>query len=144
MKSPCRGWVLIFLVSNTLISFPNSTNPNSRLAALCAVVQDKSFRIDNYQGWTIDWAQTPDGHYYSNKAPGPMLLGYPVFWLIDKWLTFNELDRAARDQLREASSSITLKLLSLLFQVIPFAIFVALALALLEKPCGEFCQRRCI
>ena len=124
---------MIFLLSNALILFPHSTNPNSRLATLCAMVEDKSFRIDHYQDWTIDWAKTPDGSYYSNKAPGPMLVGYPVFWAIDKWLTINEPDRAARDQVREARSSLTLKLLSLLFQVLPFTIVVVLALAWLEK-----------
>jgi hypothetical protein len=133
IKSPCRGWILIFFLSNALVSFPVSTNPRSRLATLCAMVEDNSFRIDHYQDWTIDWAQTPDGHYYSNKAPGPMLLGYPVFWAIDKWLTFNEPDRATRDGVREARSSLTLKLLSLLFQVLPFTIVVVLTLVWLEK-----------
>jgi hypothetical protein len=133
IKGPCRGWILIFLLSNALISFPDSANPNSRLATLCAMVEDKSFRIDHYQYWTIDWAQTPNGHYYSNKPPGPILFGCPVFWAVDKWLTFNEPDRAARDRVREARSSLTLMLLSLLFQVVPFAIVVMLALGWLEK-----------
>jgi hypothetical protein len=133
IESPCRGWILIFLLSNTLIFFPDSTNPKSRLATLCAMVEDESFSIDHYQDWTIDWAQTPDGHYYSNKAPGPMLLSYPVFWAVDKMLTFNEPDRAARDRVREARSWVTLKLLSVLFQVLPFTIVVVLALAWLEE-----------
>lgn len=33
---------------------------------------------------TIDWANNPahDRNYYSNKAPGPMLLGIPVYWAL--------------------------------------------------------------
>lgn len=133
MKGRCRGWILIFILGNALISFPNSTNPQSRFATLCAMVEDKSFCIDHYRGWTIDWAQTPDGHYYSNKAPGPTLLSYGVFWVVDAWLTGHEPDRAARDRIREANSWIILKLLSLIFQVLPFTIVVAVALDWLEK-----------
>lgn len=126
---------MIFLVGNLLVPGSSSTNPQSRFATLCAMVEDHAFRIDHYHDWTIDWARTPDGHYYSNKAPGPMLLAYPVFWVVDKCLTFREPDRAGRDQVREARSALILQLLSFLFQVVPFTIIVLLALAWLEQ-CG--------
>jgi hypothetical protein len=49
-----------------------------------SMAEDLSFRIDNRIGATSDWAVTPEGHYYSNKAPGPMLLGFPAFFVIDQ------------------------------------------------------------
>ena len=130
--SPCRGWLAIFLVANLFINLPNNTNPRSRLATLCAMVEDHSFCIDNYKDLTIDWARTPDGHYYSNKAPGPMLLGYPVFWVVDKALTGHHPDRAARDRLRLEYSWLTFKLLSMLLQVLPFFVLVLMSLRWLE------------
>ena len=132
---PGRGWLLIFLLGNALINLDYGTNPESRFATLCAMVEDHSFRIDHYQDLTIDWARTPDGHYYSNKAPGPMLLAFPAFWLIDKIITAGKADRAARDEARLAYRWLSLKLLSLLFQALPFTVLVVIALSWL-KACG--------
>lgn len=132
---PGRGWLLIFLLGNALINLDYGTNPESRFATLCAMVEDHSFRIDHYQDLTIDWARTPDGHYYSNKAPGPMLLAFPAFWLIDKIITAGKADRAARDEARLAYRWLSLKLLSLLFQALPFTVLVVIALSWLEA-CG--------
>ena len=130
---PCRGWLAIFLAANLFISLPNNTNPRSRLATLCAMAEDQSFRIDNYQNLTTDWARTPNGHYYSNKAPGPMLLGYPVFWAVDRMLNHNQPDRARRDHTRLEYSWLLFKVLSVLFQVIPFFALVVIALQWLES-----------
>lgn len=125
--------MLIFLLANTLINLDYGTNPESRFAALCAMVEDKSFRIDHYKDLTIDWSQTPDGHYYSNKAPGPVLVAYPVFWVLDKWITAGQADRAARGEARLAHRVLSLKVLSLLFQALPFAILVMGALYWLQS-----------
>jgi hypothetical protein len=130
--SPCRGWLLVFLAVNVVVELPNNTNPQSRLATLCALVEDRTWRIDSYHAWTIDWARTPDSHYYSNKAPGPALLGYPVFWALDKLLTGRTEERADRDQARWQHSSFSLKALSILFQVLPFIILLSLALGWLQ------------
>ena len=130
--SPCRGWFLIFLLANALIDLDYGTNPESRFATLAALVEDHSFRIDRYKDLTIDWARTPDGHYYSNKAPGPMLLAYPVFWLIDTAVTTGTADRAGRDEARLAHRRLTLRLLSFLFQTLPFAVIVLVGLSWLE------------
>lgn len=130
--SPCRGWILIFLLANALIDLDYGTNPESRFATLAAMVEDHSFRIDHYKDLTIDWARTPDGHYYSNKAPGPMLLAYPAFWVIDRIMTAGKTDRAARDEARLAHRRLTLRLLSFLFQTLPFAVVVLVGLSWLE------------
>ncbi len=159
---PCSPWIAIFLAANLVIHPDYGTNPESRFAALCAMVEDHSFRIDHYKDLTIDWARTPDGHYYSNKAPGPMLLGFPVFWVMDKVWTAgaagvepqarppqraqrtqsprrNDLVaertaslQAARDGARIAHAGTSLAVLSLLFQALPFALLVALAAEWLE------------
>src|SRR6266513_2608200 len=134
--SPYRGWVLIFLLSNAVIDLDYGTNPESRFATLCAMVEDHSFRIDHYKERTIDWACTPDGHYYSNKAPGPMLLAYPAFWLFDKIITSGKADRAARDAARIEHRRVSLRVLSFLFQTLPFAILASVGLSWLEAAGG--------
>jgi hypothetical protein len=96
------------------------------------MVEDHAFRIDHYKDLTIDWARTPDGHYYSNKAPGPVLLGFPVFWVVDTFWTARQSDRAARDQARLARSGVSLSALSVLFQALPFALLTAVAVGWLE------------
>ena len=135
VAQPYARWFVIFLAVAALIHPDYGTNPQSRFAALCALAEDHSLRIDHYKDLTIDWARTPDGHYYSNKAPGPVVLVCPVFWLMDAFWTAGEADRAARDQTRLAHCSLSLALLSLLFQALPFAILTAVALGWLES-CG--------
>ena len=132
---PYARWIAIFVASNALIHPEGGTNQDSRFAAMCAMVEDRSFQIDHYKSLTIDWARTPDGHYYSNKAPGPMLLAYPVFWLIDKCWTAGEPDRATRDRIRISHRKLSMTLLSLLFQALPFAALATVALSWLEA-CG--------
>lgn len=87
---------------------------------MAALVEDGTPRIDPYHTYMIDWAQTPDGHYYSNKAPGPALVGLPVFALADLWLTHGIVDRQERDRARVSNGSGVLRVLSLLFQILPF------------------------
>lgn len=86
-------WALLFLLLNAMATPPTSfpagaTNSLSRFATMRAMLELGTFRIDAYEptqgpidstGWTVDWARTPDGHHYSNKAPGPMFLGFPLF-----------------------------------------------------------------
>jgi hypothetical protein len=105
---------------------PVGTNPTSRFATLAALSEDFSFRVDPYQDWTIDWARGPDGHYYSNKAPGPALLGFPVYKILDLFLTRGVEARADRDRLRHEWRGIPLRVLSLLFQILPFLLLAAL------------------
>jgi len=125
-------WVFLFLSVNLIFDHDYGTNPLSRFAALCAMVEDKSFRIDNYKHLTIDWSQTPDGYYYSNKAPGPILLGYPIFWVFDNTLTSGEAQREKRDILRLSYRDTGLKLLSITLQVVPYSILCLCALAWLR------------
>jgi hypothetical protein len=138
-SQPYAKWIAIFLASNVFIHPDDDpdygANPESRFAALCAMVEDHSFQIDHYRSLTIDWAHTPDGHFYSNKAPGPILLAYPVFWMIDGFWTGAETDRATRDRIRISHRALSLSLLSLLLQALPFAIMTAAAIGWLQE-CG--------
>lgn len=76
--------VLAFILLNLIVTEYGGTNARSRNAALRAMSESHTFAITRYKDWTIDWAQTPDGAYYSNKAPGPMLLGFPLYWTLDQ------------------------------------------------------------
>ncbi len=117
---PTGFWFALFLFVNLAFDLGGGTNASSRYATLAALAEDHSFQIDRYVTWTADWARTPDGHYYSNKAPGPVLLAYPLYWGIDKAITFGKHTREARDEVRKQSKFTVLKILSLVFQVIPF------------------------
>lgn len=108
-----------FLFLNLTLDMWGDTNPRSRLALLAAIKEDGTFKIDPYKDWTIDWAQTPDGHYYSNKAPGPALLALPLYWVIDTMWTTGRTDRKERDKLRTKASERISHLLSLILQVLP-------------------------
>ncbi len=133
VKSPVRDWVWLFIAINACITVYGSVNPASRWATMAAMVEDKSFAIDRYIGQTCDWSKPPNGHYYSNKAPGPMLLGYPIFKIIDgmdagKWPT-----RAERDRRRVSSIDKDMHTLSMFTQVIPLAIVTLLLVHELQK-----------
>jgi hypothetical protein len=69
----------------------------------------------------VDWARTPDGRVFSNKPPGPSLIAFPVYWLLDQWLTRNTPDRAQRDVLRWRYKGRIQKTLAFIFQVVPLA-----------------------
>jgi len=51
---------------------------NSRLNLTLAIVDHGSLSIDAYFGNTGDYAKF-EGHYYSDKAPGPSFLGVPIY-----------------------------------------------------------------
>lgn len=114
---------------------------NARLDPILAFVEPGphrlTFRIDGFlpdveRSWnTGDWARSPsDGHYYSNKAPGVILAGVPVYALLYGLERAVGVDPAA---LRPAV--LNAWLLNLALSVIP----VALALPVFHRVCrGPF------
>lgn len=132
-RSESVAVLLTFFLLNIVLDLWGDTNPRSRLALLSAISEGQGFSIDGYQSWTIDWARTPDGRHYSNKAPGPVFLALPVYWLMDKWVTRNALTREERDVQRLESSDGVSQVLSLLFQAIPFGLLFLWGLAILRK-----------
>jgi hypothetical protein len=130
---PLRGWFLFFFLIQLGLSMPPSTNPLSRWTAMAAMTEDGTPRIDSYYTATIDWARTPDGHYFSNKAPGPMLLGEPIFAYLDAWQTRGVPNRDDRDRIRYMKCGGNLRLLSLIFQIVPLFLLSLWMMKFLEK-----------
>ena len=81
---PAISWCVLFLLMNLLNPQPGGTNAPSRFAALQAMSRHGSFQIDAYREYTADWSNPPDGHFYSNKAPGPMFLALPLTFVMDR------------------------------------------------------------
>lgn len=133
MKSPVREWVWLFLAINTLFTFYGGANPAARWAMMVSMVEERSVRIDHYFQHTCDWSRTPDGHYYSNKAPGPSLLGYPIFWALDRSDTEKLPKRPDRDFQRIKEQDNNLHILSVLTQALPFAMATLLLINELQK-----------
>jgi hypothetical protein len=132
-QNPARDWVILFLAIHSVVQLSGSVNAYSRWMTLVSMVEDKTVRTDHYYLHTVDWSKTPDGHYYSNKAPGPMLLGYPVFWVLDRSVTTGAATRAVRDAARIRARELVLQRLSIITQAIPFAILVLWWNRVLEK-----------
>ncbi len=84
VKNLLLPWAVVFLILNLANTQDGGPNAVSRFLMMRAMSEEATFRIDDRIGATADWAKTPDGHYYSNKAPGPMLLGFPTFFVIDQ------------------------------------------------------------
>ncbi len=132
-RNPLRGWFVFFFLVQLGFAMPFSTNPKSRWTMLSALAEDGSPRIDAYYKASVDWARTPDGHYYSNKAPGPALLGAPLFAFLDAWQTRGISSREERDRVRRDMGGSNLRLLSFVFQIVPFFLLTLLMLRHLTK-----------
>jgi hypothetical protein len=122
LANPGFPWVLLFLFVSLAVTQWGGTNAAARIAGLRAITETHSFRIDNYLDRTSDWSRAPDGHYYPNKAPGGVLLGLPVFALMDIPL----LAVAPRDAAGRAPEPGYLEqvILVLCTQLLPFALLV--------------------
>jgi len=132
-KSPVRDWVLLFIAVNMLVTISAAVNPAARWATLVSMVEDQSFAMDHYLGYTCDWTLPPNGHYYSNKAPGPILVGYPIFRVLDKMDTDGLTNRIDRDRRRGAQLDHNLHTLSMVTQVLPLAIATLLLINEMRK-----------
>lgn len=74
-------WRLAFLLlASYVYFFPRYADWSqmSRTAVILAVVNEGRLEIDTYGSTTGDYAEF-NGHRYSDKAPGPALLGVPVY-----------------------------------------------------------------
>jgi hypothetical protein len=81
--NPALPWGVLFIAVCVTVTQYGSTNAQSRYAALRAITERHVLYIDDYLEWTLDWAKAPNGHFYSNKAPGAVFLGLPIFALTD-------------------------------------------------------------
>ncbi len=131
-KSTVLPWAILFIFSNLLVTQLSNTNARSRIASLRAITEGHTLDINNYKDWTMDWSQSPNGKIYSNKAPGGMLIGLPIFWatdLIASGFYHGSLDEKSR---RPEPGYLQLIILVLFTQILPFAalvVFIANKLA---------------
>ncbi|MBT7608828.1 MAG: hypothetical protein HN576_03675 [Bacteriovoracaceae bacterium] len=123
-KSPILPWILVFIVASIIFRENGGTNEMSRYATLRAMSDHLSFQINDYQDWTIDWS-IKDGRIFSNKAPGPMLLGFPAFLILDQFSKFDKKDIKAKNGSRTRPVSSTPRvLMALLYQVLPYSLLL--------------------
>ena len=109
----------------------NNANPYSRFALLEAIAEDHSLAIDAYRDTTCDWSKTPDGRFFSNKAPGPVLLALPFYLPVDAAVVAHAPDRKARDARRLKARDALLDYLAIVLQAVPFALLVMVAAGML-------------
>ena len=86
--------LFLVLLACYAYTFPRWADPNqnSRLDMIVAVVDDGTFKIDNYVANTVDYAKVGD-HYYSDKAPGTAFLGIPFYAGFKAILNLPAVDR---------------------------------------------------
>jgi hypothetical protein len=125
-RSPLLPWVLLFLFVSLLVTQRNLTNPMARIAALRAATDGRMLHIDRYKDWTIDWALSPNGHYYQNKAPGSIFLGLPVFAVTDLVERHTGADRRDAAGRLPEPGYLTHIALVLTVQLLPFSLLVLL------------------
>jgi uncharacterized membrane protein YuzA (DUF378 family) len=129
-SNPVLPWVIAFLLLNLIVRGTGGHNELSRYATMRAMAEQGTFVIDKYAHWTDDWSISPEGKKYSNKAPGPMLLGFPFYFVIDS--IFKE------------SSTVPLsatpnRILPIIMQVLPFSLvvlFISYQMMLMNVPLG--------
>jgi hypothetical protein len=122
--NPAMPWVILFLFLSLIVSQRGGTNAYSRFAALRAATEAHTLHIDDYRGWTDDWSRAPNGHYYSNKAPGAFVLGLPAFALVDvvqRTLRPGDIDAMGRLPPPRFPHRIPV---ALTVQLVPFAVLV--------------------
>ncbi|MCO5141846.1 MAG: hypothetical protein M9962_02005 [Oligoflexia bacterium] len=115
-------WAIFLLLINLIVTQDGGQNATSRFLSLRAMSEEATFTIDKRIGASVDWAKTPDGHYYSNKAPGPMLYGFPVFFVLDhasKFFLGTNLDENGH---RPYPGYFLKTTSSLLIQLVPFLV----------------------
>lgn len=115
-------WAVFFILINLIVTQDGGQNATSRFLTLRAMSEEFTFTIDKRIGASVDWAKTPNGHYYSNKAPGPMLLGFPIFFILDqssKYFLGTQLDENGH---RPYPGYFLKTYTSFFVQVIPFLI----------------------
>jgi len=130
--NPVGHWCLLFVVLAVTVGMhDNNVNPYSRYAMLSAIAEDHTFAIDNYRKDTCDWSLAPDGHYYSNKAPGAALLALPLYVPADALVVAHAKDRPTRDARRLQARNDVLDFLAVGMQAVPYALLVMVIAAML-------------
>lgn len=117
-KSPFLPWVICLFFVSLFASSNGGVNEMSRFATMKAMSNLASFEISKYNDFTIDWS-IKDGKIFSNKAPGPMILGFPAFFIVEK---ISALVSPQKDERKNGVTKTPRKLVSFINQVLPLAI----------------------
>jgi hypothetical protein len=125
-------WLGLYLSFHVIFVHLQNGNTMSRMAFLYSLCEGE-LNIDAGVSHTVDWSRTPDGHYFSNKPPGPVLMAFPFYWVYDGIVTREARSRAERDEIRYAHTRRSQHWISLLFQVIPMAIVLFFVFLRLEE-----------
>jgi hypothetical protein len=132
--SPVLPWVLLFAILSLAVTQYGGTNARSRIAALRAMTEGQSLSIDNYVDWTYDWSLSPNGHYYSNKAPGAALFGLPIFSVLDYPVRLAQEGRRDTQGRVPEPGYLELTIFNVLMQIAPFSFLIlSLSLALYRR-----------
>ncbi len=131
IRSPFLPIALAFLLLGLIVTQDGGQNAASRLLSMRAVVESGSFAIDPYLKSTDDWSLAPNGHYYSNKAPGSILLGLPVFYVLDE--VHRPFEKIPEDGIRPQPEYFQNTFLSLFVQGLPYAILCLFICAYLYR-----------
>lgn len=126
-------WTIAFLILQLANTQDGGPNAMSRFLTMRSMVESQTFSIDGRIPHSEDWARTPDGHYYSNKAPGPMLLGFPTFFVLDQMSRIWEKPGREENGLRHPPGYFHKTYTSLLNQVLPLLILMAMILVWLSQ-----------
>lgn len=125
VRNPVFPWFLAFVVGNLAIPQNGCQLELPRMLTLRAMADDHSFEIGRYIDWTDEWAKTPDGRYFNNRAPGPAFVGFPVFYVIDRIFVRPSEDGKVDEKGRRPWPGRALRdLTSLFVQQIPFGLLV--------------------
>lgn len=136
--------VLLLLCYSYVLPRWMDWSQTSRLALVRALVEQGTVRIDSYVETTGDYALY-QGHYYSDKAPGPALLAAPFYAVIQPALRLEPVQHllgklagsgALAATARDGALGIErveLALNQLLLTMLVVALPVALALALFDR-----------
>lgn len=103
------GFIAASLIT---VQVDSGGNALARFMTLQSMAMRHSYDIDPYYTRTNDWSQGENGHFYSNKAPGPAFLAFPLF----APLTY--LFGSDANGLPKFPTQL---LICILFQILPFA-----------------------
>lgn len=122
-------WAAAFLLLNLVNTQDGGPNAVSRFLTMRSMSEEATFTINTRTNASTDWSKTPDGNYYSNKAPGPMLLGFPTFFLIDQVPRLWEKGYRDEHGQRHTPGYFQKTWTSFLNQILPLLLIVAFILA---------------
>jgi len=133
-------WGLAFIIAfSATTKIQLSDNVLSRAAAMLALTENHQLQLGKWKALTVDWAQTPDGSYFSNKAPGPSLLGvilfYPLYKIGKKLIKALPVEGEEKKTWNDLFLAGILWILSISLQVIP-TLWILSRLLLLMKEKG--------